>query len=241
MENQFDPIGSDEVFVFDCHPQVECFNACCRDLNQFLTPYDILRLKRHLGVSSEEFLQRYAAEHVGPQTGLPVVTLRSQAAGGPCPFVREKGCRVYPARPTSCRLYPLARAITRARGGGRIVEHFALIRESHCEGFRTGTARTPRQWIQAQQLEAYTAFNDLFLELIRLKNQTKPGPLPLREQHLFRTALYDLDRFRRQFDEGGIPADYGLSADAAEHLMNDPEDLLRFAHRFVKREIFGGE
>lgn len=38
-------LSDDEPFYFDCQSRVPCFNACCRDLNQFLTPYDIDRLK----------------------------------------------------------------------------------------------------------------------------------------------------------------------------------------------------
>lgn len=239
MDNRFDPLSPDETFVFDCHPQVACFNACCRDLNQFLTPYDILRLKQHLGIDSGKFLQTYASEHLGPQTGLPVVTLRCEPPALRCPFVSRRGCRVYPARPTSCRLYPLARAISRSRSGDRIEEHFAVVRESHCDGFRTGTARNPRQWMRSQQADVYAAFNDLFLELIRLKNRTKPGPLPLHDQHGFRTALYDLDRFRLHLDEPTIAGNYGLTAAATAELNADQEALLRFAHRYVKREVFG--
>ena len=239
MENRFDPIADNEIFVFDCHPQVTCFNACCRDLNQFLTPYDILRLKQHLGLSSGAFLETYATEHLGPQTGLPVVTLRCQAPGALCPFLSPGGCGVYPARPTSCRLYPLARAIARNPASHRTEEHFALIRESHCQGFCSGTARSPRQWMKSQQLASYTEFNDLFLELIGLKNRVTTDPLPLRDQHLFRTALYDLDRFRLQIENSAIADDYGLSAEAVQALLTDDEVLLRFAHRFVKREVFG--
>ena len=51
----------DEVFRFACSPGVACFNACCRDLNQSLYPYDILRLKKRLKLPSGEFLERYTA------------------------------------------------------------------------------------------------------------------------------------------------------------------------------------
>ena len=40
----------DSEFSFACHPGVPCFNACCGDVNIFLTPYDIIRLKQKLGI-----------------------------------------------------------------------------------------------------------------------------------------------------------------------------------------------
>ena len=103
------PIETEEVFQFACHRKVTCFNHCCRDLNQALTPYDVLRLKNHLNISSKEFLATYAMLYTGAATGLPVVSLRfGNDTHKPCPFVTVQGCRVYPARPSSCRIYPLA-------------------------------------------------------------------------------------------------------------------------------------
>ena len=45
MDAKIIPLTADTAFSFDCSPAVPCFNACCRDLNQALSPYDILRLK----------------------------------------------------------------------------------------------------------------------------------------------------------------------------------------------------
>ena len=123
------PVSINERFAFHCGRDVSCFNACCRDLNQFLAPYDILQLKNFLGIRSTEFLATYPARHVGPETGLPVITLRPKAGDQrECPFVTPAGCGVYPNRPSSCRIYPLARAVSRCRQTGRLTQHFALIR-----------------------------------------------------------------------------------------------------------------
>jgi len=46
----------EDNFRFACHDGLECFTRCCRDTTIFLTPYDILRLKNALGISSETFL-----------------------------------------------------------------------------------------------------------------------------------------------------------------------------------------
>ena len=46
MDAPLTALGLDEAFRFACGPEVACFNDCCRDLFQALTPYDALRLKR---------------------------------------------------------------------------------------------------------------------------------------------------------------------------------------------------
>ena len=71
METDFIPLELDDEFQFACSPEVPCFNQCCRDINQYLTPYDIFRLKKRLNMDSGDFLNKYTVEHIGPQTGLP--------------------------------------------------------------------------------------------------------------------------------------------------------------------------
>lgn len=70
---RFNELGP-EGFTFACHPEVPCFNECCRRLNLVLTPYDVLRLKNHLGLSSEEFIERHTVVESG-QNGWPLPRL----------------------------------------------------------------------------------------------------------------------------------------------------------------------
>ena len=235
----FIPLAENERFAFHCSSAIACFNACCRDLNQFLTPYDILQLKNHLRMRSGEFLQSYTSRHVGPETGLPVITLRPKAEPErECPFVSASGCKVYPRRPTSCRMYPLARAVSRCRQTGRTTEHFALIREPHCLGFQQNQRQTVRQWLKDQHLQTCLELNDLFLDIIALKNQWMSGPLDLRSQHIFQLALYDIDAFRDHILDKGLLADWDLPGDKMERLLKDEVELLRFGHRFVVQSLF---
>ncbi len=69
-------LGPDSKFQFQCHKGVKCFNKCCRDINIILTPYDIIKLKTRLGLSSEEFLALYTEPQILEKTDLPVVTLK---------------------------------------------------------------------------------------------------------------------------------------------------------------------
>ncbi|MGD9209882.1 MAG: YkgJ family cysteine cluster protein, partial [Desulfobacteraceae bacterium] len=196
MESKFTAISRDEKFQFTCDPKVSCFNACCHNLYQVLTPYDVLRLKSFLGLTSGEFIEKYTNQAIGPETGLPVVSLRPEPTRDmACPFVTAKGCVVYAARPASCRMYPLARAVTRCRETGRISEHYALLQEAHCCGFGRGRQQSVDQWLSDQILEDYNIMNDLFLEIITLKNRFKPGPLDLVSRQVFHMAMYDSDGF----------------------------------------------
>jgi Fe-S-cluster containining protein len=239
MEPQIIPLTADEPFRFRCSPTVPCFNACCRDLNQALSPYDILRLKNGLGMSSGRFLETYTSRHVGPESGLPVITLKpDHDHERQCPFVTPEGCRVYPNRPASCRLYPLARGTARNRQSGRIREHFALIREPHCLGFGSDDGHTARSWIVNQDLAPYNEFNDLFLGLISLKNRRLSGPLDLVAGHLFHRALYDLDAFRDQILRLSLPEGMNIDAAERERVKTDDIALLRLAHTYVVEALF---
>jgi uncharacterized protein len=241
MEPRLTPLDLDHRFDFICHPEIPCFNACCHDLNHFLYPYDVLRLRRHLELSSGAFLERYARIHQGPETGLPVATLRLDPIRNmACPFVGSGGCGVYPDRPAACRLYPLARAVRRCAETGRRTEHFALLHEAHCLGHGSnGRHRRVVDWIQDQGLAAYHRMNDPFIDVIAIKRQVRPGLLPLADSQLVGQALYDLDRFRARILARPSGDPLTVSAMDRERLAGDDEALLAFAYRWVMALLQG--
>jgi Fe-S-cluster containining protein len=239
MDAEIIEIDPNRPFRFACGPAVTCFNACCRDLNQYLTPYDILRLKTRLGMDSGQFLARYAAIHDGPETGLPVVTLRPKVEpGDPCPFVSPRGCRVYEDRPSSCRTYPLMRMAVRDPATGRIAERFFLLKEPHCRGFSQETRQTVAAWMAHQQLTVYNEMNDRMLALISLKRRHRPGPLDLRARRLFIMGLYDLDDFRRRVFAPELHGDDRFDPDLRQAAREDDTALLQLAMEWVERELF---
>ena len=239
MKPKLTPISLQDTFCFNCSPDVACFNECCRDLNQFLTPYDILRLKNHLGLSSGEFLEQYTSQHTGPETGLPIVTLKPEAGEGLlCPFVSPEGCRVYQDRPSSCRTYPLVRGLSRSRETGEVTEQFMMLQEPHCFGFREKSRHTVRQWIAGQEIRVYNEINDRLMEIISLKNQLMPGPLDLKSQRMFYLALYDLDNFRTQIKKNGLLDDFDCDQTILEKSMEDDVVLLELGMRWIKHVLF---
>jgi len=86
----------DSAFSYTCH----ACNRCCRNKAIRITPYEILLLARHIGLSTTDFI----AAH----TEAGGTVLRSREDGN-CVFLGEHGCSVHPARPLACRIYPLAR------------------------------------------------------------------------------------------------------------------------------------
>ena len=135
-------------------------------------------------------------------------------------------------------MYPIARAITRSRETGEISEHFALLKEPHCHGFGQQKTQTVKQWIKNQKIARYNEMNDMLMEIISLKNHTRPGPLDIKLSHFFYIALYDLDRFRSHIFERGLLDDFHLDTDTRKAIKNDDVELLKLGHRWIKQVLF---
>jgi len=233
MDAKMVAIGMDECFRFSCGKGISCFGVCCRDLNQFLTPYDILKIKNRLNLSSTQFLKRYTLSHTGQRSGLPVIIFRfNDHPDSTCPFLSPSGCSIYEDRPTACRLYPIARAVSRDRETGAISANFALIQEPFCRGFECKGEQKVQEWIEDQDLEPYIRMNDRLLDLIAIKNRVRPGPLTVEQRHFFHLALYDLDRFRVEAGKGLLEG-FLKKKEAEDAALMDDTALLKLGHRWT--------
>jgi Fe-S-cluster containining protein len=248
-------IAPGESFRFACHPDVPCFNACCSDLTMPLTPYDVLRLCRGLGMGSEQFLEEFVQVGCSEDTGFPLLRLRmEEGPGRPCPFVAEKGCGVYADRSSACRGYPLGRATRRAEGrtpdagGADLEERYFLVREEHCRGFAQSRQWTVESWLADQGLEPYNRMNDRYMRLL-VRCKDAPGAAPLSGRHatMALLCLYQQDRFleflrsMRVLSRVRITGDYGGAGgeEAAQRILDDEETRLLFAFDWLELVIFG--
>jgi hypothetical protein len=101
-------IEAEDTFSFRCHPGIGCFNRCCRNLNLFLYPYDVLRLKNALGISSDEFLDQYVDVVLRSGNFFPEVLLRmSPNEEKDCTYRGARFMRIVPI-PAVCFQWSMA-------------------------------------------------------------------------------------------------------------------------------------
>ena len=234
-------LGADDSFQFACHPGVPCYNRCCGDVNIFLSPYDVLRLKQRLGLTSSEFLERHTLLPVQKELKTPVVVLRMRdEPGAPCPFVAQAGCSVYPDRPWPCRMYPLGAAAQRETADGWRGEHFYfLLRESGCQGTSQPRTWTVRQWLDDQGVDEYDTWGQAYAQLTLHPFFEQGGVLSPAKLQMFYTACYDLDRFRQFVFGSTLLQRFEVDEDFVEEMGYDDTALLRFAFLWVRFSLFG--
>ena len=233
---------ADHRFSFACHPGVACFTECCRELDLALTPYDVLRLKRCLNITSNAFLDQYVIVEWDEHQSFPTCYLTMVDDGrASCVFLEQNGCAVYADRPGSCRAYPVGRGAA-LESEGKPVESLVLIQEPHCKGFEEACQQTINAYLQNQGLPLYNHYNDALLPLLQHASIRTGRLQPSRRQlDHYMLALYDLDRFRREINEGRITLDSPLSAQQLSGLTGNDEELLLLGIRWLMHEIFHEE
>jgi Fe-S-cluster containining protein len=228
------------AFSFACHPAVPCFTECCRDLKLVLTPYDLLRMRKPLGLLSSDLLDQYTIIKPQELNGFPGLFLKmNEDERHICPFVTPKGCRIYHDRPGACRIYPVGRASSKLKGQEEAREFHFLIREAHCRGFEEPKEWTIREWSDDQGLERYNAFNDLWTEIIQHKGSLGPEETIPQKLHMFFMACYNLDQFRAFVFKSTFLQRFDLSDESVEQIKSDDEALLLLAFQWLKLVLFG--
>lgn len=229
----------DRSFRFKCYKEISCFTRCCAALNLQLTPYDILRLKNRLGISSDVFLDQYGETVFEGHSRFPMVRLRMQeGAQKRCPFVTSSGCSIYEDRPGSCRLYPLGRAAMKVEDRNTREKYF-LVQEAHCRGFEENREWTVDEWMKGEGMSDYNEMNDLWLEVLSLSKSLGAEANLQRKMQMFFMASYNLDRFRSFVFEGPFLKRFHVEEEVLERMAADEVSLLRFAYGWLKFSLYG--
>ena len=188
-------LTDDSPIQFQCHQGISCFNACCKNIDIQLTPYDILRLKKRLNISTDEFLPKYTFPFEIDAHALPGVKLAPVDGGSACQFMTDEGCSVYEDRPTSCRYCPLGLLSMRKRGASDDEQFYALVVEDHCKGHLEERSLRVDEYREEQGLKEYDDHTRGWRQLILKKKSAgpaigKPSQLSLQ---LFFMASYHIN------------------------------------------------
>jgi Fe-S-cluster containining protein len=231
-----------DVFHFQCHAGLACFNRCCRNLNLFLYPYDVLRLKRSLGVRSDQFLDRHVDVVLRPSKYFPDVLLRmDDSEEKTCPFLRETGCSVYPDRPDTCRTFPVEQgALYDAKTGRTRLVHF-FRPPDFCLGRHEARVWTPRTWEQDQGAAVYHSMTLHWAEIQRLLGSNPWGSEGIEgpKGKMAFMAAYNLDRFREFVFQSSFLQRFKVKMDQLKKIERDEAALLLFGFKWIKLYLWG--
>ncbi len=228
------PLGKSQ-FSFSCHPGVSCFMVCCRNVDMLMYPYDIIELKKCLGIRSDEFLEKYVQVVKGGNPFFPALMMK-MSDDNACPFLGPEGCRVYEHRPFSCRMYPLERGVDRTPEKGRPEEFYFLTKHDYCKGHEEEQQWTVKEWLRNQKLLFHNAMSDTWTEMDTFF-ATNPwageGAAGPRQQLAF-MVCYNIDGFRDYVNQHNLPADFKLSKSRIRDIETDDEALLSFGFDWLK-------
>lgn len=229
-------------FNFSCHPGLECFTTCCKNVDMYLFPYDIIMLKNALGIDSERFLQNNTKLIHGNNPFFPSVMMKmSDNEGRACPFLHKNGCSVYNDRPSSCRTYPLERAVDRDPGKNQTKEYYFLTDHSYCLGHKEKLMFSVKDWIRNQRLDSFNMMNDLWAEIDSIfltnpwKGEGSGGP----KQQLAFMVCYNIDTFRKYMSASNLLQNFRLSREQKMRIGNDDLELLKFGFQWLKHLLTG--
>jgi Fe-S-cluster containining protein len=235
-------IKKDERFAFNCHSGLDCFTLCCRNLNLFLSPYDVLRLIRCLNISSGQFLETHVDIVLRESNFFPEILLRmSENEERTCPFLDESGCAVYPDRPDTCRTFPVEQGILFEESEGKATDVYFFKPPDFCLGQHELQEWTVESWAQDQEARPYHKMTAQWAE-VKALFQSDPwgreGPNGPKGKMAF-MATYNLDSFREFVFQSTFLKRYKVKHDVLRKVKTDDVSLMKFGFAWVKFFVWG--
>ncbi len=234
-------LKKNDAFCFECRPDLACFNLCCRNLNLFLYPYDVIRLKNNLGLSSDEFIDRHTDVVLRPGQHFPDVLLRmADNDQATCPYLTEQGCSVYPDRPDTCRTFPVEQGLLFKSQGKPEPVHF-FRPPDFCLGKNESRTFTLDTWAKDQDAATYNSMTVLWSEVRHLFMNDPwgmEGPSGQRAKMAF-MAAYNVDRFRSFIFESSFLKRYKVKSDVQARIRKNDTELMKFGFAFIRVTLFG--
>lgn len=236
------PLARNERFQFRCHRGLTCFNQCCRNLNLFLYPYDVLRLRKRLNVDSEQFLDAHVDVVLREGNHFPDVLLRmADNQARTCPFLGDEGCSVYPDRPDTCRTFPVEHGLrfNDPPGGSEIVSFFRP--PDFCKGRHEDRMWTLAEWADDQEAKTH---NEMTVRWAKIKALFLDDPwgsegLNGAKGKMAFMAAYNIDRFRDFVFKSSFLKRYRVKQPLVKKLRVSDRELLLFGFEWIRFFVWG--
>jgi hypothetical protein len=230
-------LSLDDRFQFHCQAELPCFNRCCRTPTIILSPYDLLRLKQALGLSSRDFLERYTRREIEEWSHLPLIFLDPFKTEEPgCPFLGAAGCTVYAHRPAACRLFPITMGSQLTEQG--MVDYYFCRQLDYCRGFAGDKEWTLASWMADQGFAEYEQGRQGWLEILLKQGLQGPQGVDGELQDLFAAMAYDLDTFRRLVEQPAFLEALDLPGGPSAYLHRGDPELLELSYQCLNALLF---
>jgi len=217
-----------DTFKFECN---KC-GKCCHNIDILLTSYDIMRLCDNLNITSSEFLKKYGHSYLGPESGLPITTIRFNDDGS-CPFLSQNGCIVYKDRSGACRSYPIGRMIDY---DGK-ASYFLMPPSRYCPVPSTKNEHTLQDWLDKNEIEKYHKINDRFIHILFKLTKSKIGDSDNRILGVIGQVLYNYDFVLPPYAEKyclPVPKTHDEKFSMIERLTDELVDIITNARAEIK-------
>ncbi|HXD91178.1 MAG TPA: YkgJ family cysteine cluster protein [Candidatus Binataceae bacterium] len=140
-------------FSYTCN---QC-GLCCRDKVITLSPYDLMRIARAAGISTNEALRKYTLRRG---------SLLKFKDKGSCVALEGTTCTIHQGRPLACRLYPLG--LQRTPDGA---ESFIRLEPAVGSLGVYGAKGTIADFLETQGFREYLDANEAYRKLIPLMRE----------------------------------------------------------------------
>lgn len=236
ISKQHRALSKFDTFNFRCYRGISCFNKCCADVNIFLTPYDIIRLKTNLGITSQEFLEKYCIVPIDANQQFPIVMIKmNDDKDKSCPFLSSNGCTVYKDRPWACRMFPVGTGSSKDSSD----EFYFIIDEPLCKGFLENKEWSVEEWMADQEVKDYSSMGELFKEISLHEYFLKGNQLNPAKLEMFYMVCYNIDKFREFVFESSFLKRFNVEEELINKIKASDVELLKFGFNWLKFSLFG--
>lgn len=222
----------EEKLCFRCDKGVPCFNTCCQDVTIVLGPYDILRLRQALKITTTELIQKYVTVLSADKLIPMLVLTMNEDDEKRCNFVTPDGCSVYPYRPWACRMFPID--VTEDGKAFRVI-----VDDKRCLGLKEDLVRPIREYLNEQGTPKYQVMDDLLGELVNHKTFRQLDVTNDQIRAMIFMALYDMDEFRKFVFGSSFLQKFDIDARRVTRIERDDDELLRLGFEWVEYGLLG--